>query len=85
MRLLHDRDRESGINFVFLTGDDDAKVADKAKVAKVLQAADGSGSMVARDAGDSYDINVVRVGETLSGGIKFKFTPAGHNVGRWSD
>ena len=71
------RDRESGTNFVSLTGDDDAKVADKAKVAKVLQAADGSGSMVARDAGDSYDINVVRVGETLSGGIKFKFTPAG--------
>ncbi len=64
------RDRESGA-FELLSGDN------RAKVAKVLQAADGSGSMVARDADDSYDINVVRVGETLSGDIKFKFTPAG--------
>ena len=70
------RDSESGTNFVSLTGDDSAKVADKAKVKKVLQAADGSGSIVARDASDSYDINVVGVGEKLSD-IKFKFTPAG--------
>ena len=64
------RDRESGA-FELLSGDN------RAKVAKVLQAADGSGMVVARDAGDSYDINVVKVGEKLSGGIKFKFTPAG--------
>ena len=62
-----------------LLEDDEDEKKQQNKPIKVLQARNGSGSIVAFDGSDPTSIiKVVTISETLSGGIKFKFTPVGH-------